>query len=113
MLPRCEQAEHIPRTTNSALTLDPRTTALVLIDLQKGIVARALTPHSATKVLENSVALGRRRNETGALAVFVHVAFSADQGDRLQQPTDAPMAASRRTSASREPPARARRPRAY
>lgn len=79
--------------TDAALALDPRTTALVLIDLQKGIVARELTPHPAAKVLENSVALGRRFNENGALVVLVHVSFSSDGRDRLQQPVDAPMAA--------------------
>ena len=75
------------------MTLDPRTTALVLIDLQKGIVARELTPHSSAKVLENAVRLGRRFNDAGALVVPVHVAFSPDGADRLQQPVDAPMAA--------------------
>jgi nicotinamidase-related amidase len=79
--------------TEPSLTLDPRTTALVLIDLQKGIVARELTPYSAAKVLENAVTVGRRFNDAGGLVVPVHVAFSPEGADRLQQPVDAPMAA--------------------
>jgi nicotinamidase-related amidase len=73
------------------LALDPRTTALVLIDLQKGIVARELAPHSAARVLQNAHDLGRRFNDTGGLVVLVHVAFAADAADRLRQPVDAPM----------------------
>ena len=77
--------------TDSALTLDPRTTALVLIDLQKGIVARELIPYGAAKVLENAHNLGRRFNAAGGLVVLVHVAFSPDAADRLRQPVDTPM----------------------
>jgi nicotinamidase-related amidase len=80
----------IPDMTNP-LALDPRTTALVLIDLQKGIVARELAPHNAAKVLQNAHDLGRRFNDTGGLVVLVHVAFAADAADRLRQPVDAPM----------------------
>jgi nicotinamidase-related amidase len=75
----------------NALALDPRTTALVLIDLQKGIVARELTPYSAANVLHNAHDLGRRFNDLGGLVVLVHVAFSADAADRLRQPVDTPM----------------------
>ncbi len=78
--------------TELSLTLDPRTTALVLIDLQKGIVARELTPYSAAKVLENAARLGQRFNDAGGLVVAVHVSFSANGADRLQQPVDSPMA---------------------
>ena len=92
LLPAC-RGEQIARMTAAALALDPRTTALVLIDLQKGIVARELTPHTAAKVLENAQSLGRRFNEADALVVFVHVTFSADGADRLRQPVDSPMAA--------------------
>lgn len=79
--------------TEASLTLDPRTTALVLIDLQKGIVGRELTPYSAAKVLESAVRLGQRFNDLGALIVPVHVSFSTDGADRLQQPVDAAMPA--------------------
>jgi nicotinamidase-related amidase len=71
------------------LALDPRTTALVLIDLQKGVLGRSLAPHSVAKVIENSVALGRAFNAAGAPIALVNVAFSADGRDRLSQPVDA------------------------
>lgn len=73
------------------LSLDPRTTALVLIDLQKGIVGRETAPHSAKQVVGNCGRIGKRCNEVGALVVLVHVAFASDGGDRLAQPIDAPM----------------------
>src|SRR4051812_48861807 len=77
---------------DSPLSLDARTTALVLIDLQKGIVGRELSPHSSRQVVDNAVRLATRCNETGAAVVLVHVAFSEDGADRLQQPVDSPMA---------------------
>jgi nicotinamidase-related amidase len=73
------------------LTLDARTTALVLIDLQKGIVGRTLAPHSASQVVDNGAQLGRACNDANATVVLVHVAFSGGGIDRLQQPVDAPM----------------------
>lgn len=75
------------------LTLDPRTTALVLIDLQKGIVGRTLAPYTAAQVVDNGAQLGRACNDAKATVVLVHVAFSAGGIDRLQQPVDAPMPA--------------------
>lgn len=72
-------------------TVDPKTTALVLIDLQKGIVSRSLAPYSGAKVVENSVALARRIAKLGGIVVAVHVAFSNSDADRLMQPVDASM----------------------
>lgn len=76
-----------------SLILDPRTTALVLIDLQKGIVGMPVAPHNAAQVIEKSAALGRRFDEVGATVVCVHVAFASTSADRLKQPVDASMAA--------------------
>ena len=73
-----------------ALRLDPKQTALVLIDLQKGILGRQTAPHSAGDVLERSVRLAERFRASGGLVVLVHVSFSADGGDRLTQPVDSP-----------------------
>jgi nicotinamidase-related amidase len=75
------------------LKLNPLTTALVLIDLQKGIVSRPLAPHSGAHVVEKAVLLASRFVETGSPVVRVHVGFAADGADRLQQPIDAPMQA--------------------
>ena len=56
-----------------SLSFDPRTTALVLIDLQKGIVAGDTKPHAAHDVVERATRLARRFRELGALVVLVHV----------------------------------------
>jgi nicotinamidase-related amidase len=73
-----------------SLTLDPRTTALVLIDLQQGVLALPLAPYRADQVMENAVSLGKHFSEAGATVVLVHVAFSDNAADRLKQPVDAP-----------------------
>jgi nicotinamidase-related amidase len=77
-----------------ALSLDAKQTALVLIDLQKGILGRQTAPHSAPDVLARSVRLTERFRAAGALVVLVHVSYSRDGGDRLNQPTDSPPLAS-------------------
>ncbi len=71
------------------LSLDPRTTALVLIDVQKGVLSMPLAPHGAAQVVQNAARLGLHFDEVGALVVLVHVAFSGAAVDRLSQPVDA------------------------
>lgn len=73
------------------LTLDPKRTALVVIDLQKGIVGRSTEPHAATTVVANAARLAGACRKSGATVVLVRVAFSADGADRLNQPVDEPM----------------------
>jgi len=73
-----------------ALALDPKRTALVLIDLQGGILGRQTAPHAARDVLARSVRLAERFRSTGGLVVLVRVSFSPDGGDRLTPPTDDP-----------------------
>jgi nicotinamidase-related amidase len=70
--------------------LDPQTTALVLIDLQKGITGRALAPHSGPDIIKKSGELADRFRQAGALVVLVNVAFAADFKDALRQPVDKP-----------------------
>lgn len=70
--------------------LDPRNTALVLIDLQKGIAPYAGGPHAAADVLARGGALAKRFRELGAPVVLVRVGWSAGGGDALKQPVDAP-----------------------
>ncbi len=72
--------------------LDPQSTALVLIDLQHGVVARDLKPYASTDVVSRCVRLARRFREIGALVVLVNVAYSADDNDRLKPQADAPPA---------------------
>ena len=64
--------------------------ALVVIDLQKGIVARQTAPHSAADVVARSAQLAKRCRETGAPVVLVHVRFAPDRSDALKQPVDSP-----------------------
>jgi nicotinamidase-related amidase len=59
--------------TTTALSLDPKTTALVLIDLQQGIVAGATAPYPANDVVAHAVTLAKRFRERGALVVLVRV----------------------------------------
>jgi len=72
----------------NSLQIDPSTFALVLIDLQRGILARDTSPHSAADVLAVSVRLAERVRRAGGQVVLVHVGYSADGMDRLAVPTD-------------------------
>jgi nicotinamidase-related amidase len=72
------------------LALDPRTTALVLIDVQKGVLSRPLTPYGAAQIVQNAARLGLHFEEVGAVVALVRVAFSDKESDRLNQVVDAP-----------------------
>lgn len=74
--------------------LDPRT-ALVLIDLQKGITALPTETPGAV-IVERAARLAKVFRERGLPVVRVRVAFSADGGDMLRGRVDAlPPAAAR------------------
>jgi nicotinamidase-related amidase len=60
-----------------SLTLSPSSTALVLIDLQQGIVGRTLAPHSAADVQRNARRLAEALRPAGALIVYVRVAIGS------------------------------------
>jgi nicotinamidase-related amidase len=70
------------------IELDPRTSALVLIDLQKGILSNALTPVTSQELLARGQALAERFRTAQATVVLVNVAFSPDGADMLRQPVD-------------------------
>jgi nicotinamidase-related amidase len=72
------------------LRLNPKSTALVLIDLQKGVVAMPLAPYDAAQVVANSARLAAGLGQAGAVVAPVHVAFSPDGADRLRQEVDRP-----------------------
>ncbi|MET0249858.1 MAG: hydrolase [Sphingobium sp.] len=74
------------------MTFDPATTALVLIDLQKGIVANRLAPHDAAAVVARSAALADAFRAAGVPVVLVSVDWSHGFVDALAQPVDMPMA---------------------
>jgi NAD(P)-dependent dehydrogenase (short-subunit alcohol dehydrogenase family)/nicotinamidase-related amidase len=72
-------------------SLDPRTTALVLVDLQKGILGFPLAPHSGTAVLNAGAQLAKRFRAAGAAVVLTRVTWSGNFADALQQPVDRPL----------------------
>ncbi|HMF54157.1 MAG TPA: isochorismatase family protein [Edaphobacter sp.] len=57
----------------SSLQLNPKTTALVLIDLQHGVVARPTAPYPAGEVVEISRRLAEGFRAKGATVVYVRV----------------------------------------
>lgn len=70
------------------LQLPAATTALILIDLQKGVVGLPLEPYDGGTVLERGRALAERFRAAGSPVVLVNVAFAADFGDALKAPVD-------------------------
>jgi nicotinamidase-related amidase len=68
---------------------DPKTTALILIDLQNGIVAMDLAPRTGAEIVTTSHALATRFREAGAPVILVHVDFQP--GEAPSQAVDAPM----------------------
>jgi len=62
-----------PDLTMPELSLDARTTALVVIDLQKGIAGMPTMPNAASDVIARSAKLAARIRERKGLVVLVHV----------------------------------------
>lgn len=76
------------------LSLQASTTALVLVDLQQGIVSiPMLAPHSGSDVAAKGVHLAERFRAKKSPVVLVTVGFAADFGDALKQPVDRPFEA--------------------
>ena len=73
------------------LTLDARTTALVVIDLQEGILALPMVPHGGPEVVARAAGLGRTLAAAGGTIVLVNVDYAQDYADRPSQPADAPL----------------------
>jgi len=69
-------------------TLDPAT-ALVLVDLQKGITALP-TVHDAATVVARAASLAEAAHRGGHPVVRVRTQFSSDGGDVLRGRTDSP-----------------------
>jgi nicotinamidase-related amidase len=72
------------------LNLDPKHTALILIDLQRGVVGRPLAPRSAADVVKNAARLAIAFRALKATVVLVNVAFHPDIRDLLNPPVDSP-----------------------
>ncbi len=69
-----------------ALTIDKEHTALVIIDLQKGIAAMQSMPHPASEVVRNSAMLADAFRKRGMPVFLVHVVSS--EKERLNVPSD-------------------------
>ncbi|MBC3861990.1 hydrolase [Undibacterium jejuense] len=74
------------------LELNPKSTALILIDLQNGITALPLAPRSGAEICAISERLAAQCRTAGATVVLVNVGWAADGGDVLKQMVDVPMA---------------------
>ena len=81
---------NLAMTHATPLKLDAATTALVLIDLQQGILPYAKAPYDAAAVLANAAPLAAAFRAARAPVVLVKVGFSADGGDVLKAIVDAP-----------------------
>ncbi len=70
-----------------ALELDAKTTALVLIDLEHGIVGMDVKPHTSADVVARCAKLAEAVRKAGGTVVYVHVLLH----DMLRLPADQPM----------------------
>jgi nicotinamidase-related amidase len=68
------------------LQFDPKSTALVLIDLQNGIMARTLAPHTSSDVVARGAQLASALRAKGGTVAYVRV----DMNDIVLPPADAP-----------------------
>ena len=73
------------------IDLAPQSTALILIDLQKGVLGRKLEPLSAEELIERGKALAGMFRAAGALVVLVNVApVDEDPPRRVDEPSPLP-----------------------
>ena len=70
-----------------SLELTPQKTALVLIDLEHGIVGRDLAPYTGTEVVERSREIAAALRSAGGTVIFVHVLLH----EMAHPPADASM----------------------
>jgi len=71
--------------------IDTSKTALVVIDLQKGIVGRQTAPYTSDIVVKNAASLAEAFRKNGMPVFLVRVTPSADGKDALHPVADAPM----------------------
>ncbi len=72
------------------ITLTAASTALILIDLQKGIIGLPVAPYSGDAVLAKGTTLAQRFRAAKAPVMLINVAFSPDFADALRAPVDRP-----------------------
>lgn len=78
----------------STLTIHPKKTALVLIDLQNGIVGLPLQPRTGAEVVAATAPFAQALREKGVSIVYVNVAltemFPLETDRHLRNPNDPP-----------------------
>src|SRR3546814_16074564 len=70
------------------ITLSPPSTALILVDLQRAVLALQTEPRTSSSVLANCKLLAERFRSAGAPVILSNVAFASDFGDLLRTPVD-------------------------
>jgi nicotinamidase-related amidase len=70
--------------------IDRTKAALVVIDLQKGVVGRQTAPYPTTVVVNNAARLADAFRKNGVPVFLVRVAFSPDYKDALRPTVEAP-----------------------
>ena len=73
------------------LDLNPKTTALVLIDLQKGLLALQTAPYTSAQVTENGGRIARGLAAAGGTVVLVRVHFDEGMAAAPKGRTDQPL----------------------
>lgn len=73
---------------NKEFNIDKTKTAIVVIDLQKGITSRETQPYSAKEVIENTAKLLKAFRKNNMPVFLVRVSSSPDSKDRLNLITD-------------------------
>ena len=72
------------------ISLEAKSTALVVIDLQVGILTPPTAPYSGDEVVQRAASLCQAAREAGSLVVLVRVTPSADGADALHPLSDLP-----------------------
>jgi nicotinamidase-related amidase len=72
----------------SKLEIDPRRTALVLIDPQLWTLGMPITPHAAATVVKNAERIASALRSGGGIVVLTRAAFSEGYADMLRAPVD-------------------------
>jgi nicotinamidase-related amidase len=72
--------------------LDPRRTALVLIDLQNWTLGMPMAPHPSATVVGNASRLARSLKAAGGTIILTRADFSPGYADALRQPVDVALA---------------------
>ena len=75
---------------SSGLTLDPKKTALVLIDLQNGVLSYDTQPYSPMEVVGRCRAMAEAFHAKDAFVVYVRVRFDDFRSVDCDHPTDLP-----------------------